>query len=69
MYRIHSLRWTPGDKGKRAFLIAATTLLCEGSLDSRNGKRVEGAACDTRGLDVRCERRELARERVKERGG
>jgi hypothetical protein len=34
MYRIHSLRWTPGDKGKRAFLIAATTLLCEGSLDS-----------------------------------
>ena len=34
LYRIHCLRWSPGDKGKRALLIAAVTLLCEGSIDT-----------------------------------
>jgi len=34
LYRIHNLRWSAGDKGKRSLLIAAVTLLCEGSLDT-----------------------------------
>jgi len=34
LYRIHSLRWSSADKGKRALLLTAVTLLCEGSLDT-----------------------------------